>query len=72
MRREDGRLLAQLILLDRQLPGIIEELLAGTLDGAEREALALTLTTIAAQLDPDLLLTDKATPGEPSRAQPNA
>lgn len=48
--------MAALTMLSDQLPAIVDEVLAGQLDQNERRQLAQVLATIAADLNPALLL----------------
>ena len=64
MTPEDKRLVVALTLLGDRLPPIVDEVLAGAFGEAERSAFARVLATIAAELDPAIVV-GESIPGEP-------
>lgn len=56
MRPEDTRLVAALLVLGDRLGPIVDEVLAGQFDRDERREFAVVLATIAAELDPEIVL----------------
>lgn len=56
MSPDDAQLVADLILLGDRIPAIVDEVLAGTFDQEERQALSVVLATILAELDSRVVL----------------
>lgn len=59
----DARLIAALVLLNQQLPPIIDELTAGLFDKSEKAAFATVLSTLAGDLEPDRVV-EPVTPSD--------